>query len=741
MMQRASAKCIQFLDARLMPGMEHISNRPILVAVRSGLAVTMPLVLLGSLAVLLNSFPLPAYKVFMEEVFGPDWRFFGNVLWSSTFAVMSLTMQFSVGTHLAHQHNDENPSNMISPLMAGLVSFATLLSLIAMEGGSLSTRWMGVSGLFVALIVAVTSVKLFLFLYSFKKLRLYLPGGTPDFAMPDMFNSLIPAILTITLFAGGGLIVHAFLGTTIHEAFHDLLRKPFDVMGDGFSRGMFYIFSLQGLWFFGIHGANVLDPITHDIYGAAMAANEAAALAGQALPHIMTKPFMDVFVFMGGAGTSISLAVALLLFGETKNQRRLAGVSLIPGLFNLNEILLVGLPVILNPVMLIPFILTPMVLACISYLAVAWGIVPGTSANVQWTTPVFLNAYLSTGSFAGAVLQLVNLAVGTCLYAPFVLVSNRINGRRVNRAFKNLLARVTMIEAKRPNALERADETGLLARSLVSDLEHSFYADRDLYLEFQPQIRAATGRVSGVEALLRWNHPYYGPVPAPISIALAEGTGLIKPLGLWIFEEACAIREQWLAGGLEDIVLAVNVSAMQLDKDLVEKVVAIMQRHRIPPDILELEVTESAMLEAGTEPSLHLSQLHLLGLRIAIDDFGMGHSSLKYLKQFPVSTVKIDGAISREVVTNPICADIVASITRLCRARGMLCVAEFVETQAQAAVLRTLGVDALQGHIFSPSLSAGDCFTFIRETNARAARDIRGRMDRSRGRAGSQDGV
>ena len=727
-MPRFSAKCIRFLEDKLVPGIEPVSNVPLLVAVRSGLAVTMPLVLLGSLAVLLNSFPLPAYKVFMREVFGPDWQFFGGVLWSCTFAVMSLTMQFSVGTHIAQQYNENNPRNIVSPLIAGLVSFATLLSLIAMEGQGLSMRWMGVSGLFVALLVAIASVKLFLRLYSIKRLRLYLPGGTPDFALPDMFNSLLPGMLTVLAFATGGLIIHHFLGTTVHEAVHELLRRPFDILGDGFSRGMFYIFSLQGLWFFGIHGANVLDPITHDIYGAAMAANELAAQAGHALPHIMTKPFMDVFVFMGGAGTSFSLAIALLLFGETKNQRRLAGISLVPGLFNLNEILLFGLPVILNPVMLIPFVFTPLLLALISYLAVFWGIVPGTSANVEWTTPIFLNAYLSTGSLKGSALQLFNLALGVAIYAPFIMVSNRLNSRRVDEAFRNLLLRVTTTETARPNTIDRSDEIGLLARALVSDLEHAFSHGQGLFLEFQPLITSTTGRVSGVEALLRWRHPYYGLVPAPITIALAESTGLIRPLGLWIFEQACSVRARWLAEGFEDLVLASNLSAVQLDDELVANIVETMQKYRIPPDTLELEVTESTLLDAGTVQNQHLSRLHMLGLRIAIDDFGMGHSSLKYLKQFPVNTVKIDGAISREVVTNPICADIVASITRLCRARGMLSVAEFVENEAQAATLRTLGVDFLQGYAFSPSLPADECLAFIKETNARAATETRIRL-------------
>lgn len=723
-MKRLSADIVRILDDRLMPGMEKLSNLPLLVAIRSSLAVTMPLVLLGSLAVLLNSFPLPAYRTFMEQVFGPDWRFYGGVLWSSTFAVMSLTMQFSVGSHVAAQYNTANPGGTVNPLIAGLVSFATLLSLISLETGALSTKWMGVAGLFVAMLVAVTSVKLFLFLFSIKKLRLHLPGGTPDFAIPDMFNSLLPGTLTVLIFSGAGLLLHAVFGTTVHEAVQTLLRTPFDIMGDSVRRGIFYIFSLQTLWFVGIHGANVLDPITHDIYGAAMAANELAASLGQPLPHVMTKTFMDVFVFMGGAGTSISLALALLLFGGTGSQRRLAAISFVPGIFNLNEILLFGLPVILNPVMLIPFILTPLLLGIVSYGAVAWGLVPGTSANVEWTTPVLLNAYLATGSFKAVLLQIVNLGIGVGMYAPFVLISNRINSRRVDRAFRALTeaVSVSVFTAPSSNTLERTDEIGLLARTLLTDLERDFRDKKNMFLEFQPQISALTGAVVGVESLIRWRHPYHGLVPAPVVITLAEESGLIKDLGMRVFERACKVRKQWQDAGVENLIMAVNVSSAQLDDSLINQVVAVMRAHEIMPDLVELEIAESSLLDARTPQSQCLAKLHALGLRIAIDDFGMGHSSLKYLKQFPVSTVKIDGTITREVTTNPICSDIVSSITRLCRARSMNCVAEFVESDAQAAILRTLGVDTLQGYKFSRFLGAKECLAFIQETNARAAR-------------------
>lgn len=717
-----ASRSLRLLEETLMPYMERHANMPLFAAVRAGLVVTMPLVLLGSFAVLLNSFPLPAYKAFMQDTFGPNWRFFGNVLWSSTFAVMSLTMQFSVGSHLAEQYNARNPSNMVSPIIAGLISFAVLLSLIAMGDGTLSTHWMGVSGLFVAFIVAVLSVKVFLFFYSFKRLRLYLPGGTPDFAVPDTFNSLSAGLLTILVFAGSGLLLRAFFDTTIHESVHILLRMPFDLLGDSVQRGMFYITSLQALWFVGVHGANVLDPITHDIYGAAMAANELAASLGRPLPYIMTKTFMDVFVFMGGCGTSITLAIALLLFGSAKSQKRLAALALLPGIFNINEILLFGLPVILNPVMLIPFVLTPLLLACISYFAILFGFVPGTSATVEWTTPVFLNAYLATGSLKGAVLQLVNLGIGVCLYAPFVLISNKINAKQLNKAFRNLLVQVTTPVSIAPKVIERSDEAGLLARTLLSDLEHAFRAKKGLFLEFQPQIAALSGQVVGVEALLRWRHPFHGLVPAPITIALAEASGLIKPLGMWVFEEACAVRQKWSQAGVESVTMAVNVSALQIEDSLIGHVVGMLQKYSVPPDLMEIEVTESTMLSANTPGNNCLSQLHMLGLRVAIDDFGMGHSSLKYLKQFPVTTVKVDGAISREVVTNPICADIVASITRLCRARGMNCIAEFVESDAQVSVLEALGVDMFQGYRYSRPLLTDECLAFIMETNLRYGR-------------------
>lgn len=149
----------------------------------------------------------------------------------------------------------------------------------------------------------------------------------------------------------------------------------------------------------------------------------------------------------------------------------------------------------------------------------------------------------------------------------------------------------------------------------------------------------------------------------------------------------------------------------------------ITRRYRVPPAQMSVEVTESSALDSGSPESRVVARLHDLGFPIAIDDFGMGHSSLKYLKQFPVNYVKIDGEVTKELVTNPICRDIVSSITRLCRARSMSCVAEFVENDEQVAILREEGCDIFQGWRYSPALPEAQCLAYLQQNRAEGGED------------------
>lgn len=283
-------------------------------------------------------------------------------------------------------------------------------------------------------------------------------------------------------------------------------------------------------------------------------------------------------------------------------------------------------------------------------------------------------------------MQLANLVVGVLIYAPFVLIANKIKVKQINDAFRSLLRRSCATADSSRRCLDHNDDAGSLARSLITDLEYDYRHGEGLFLEFQPQICSRTGRVVGVESLIRWKHPSYGLIPAPITVALGRGFRAHPTHRAVGLETACQVRKSWLDAGITDLWMAVNVSALQLERSFPKQLLDIAARYDLPPSLLEVEVTESSALDSDKPESHILSRVYDAGFPVAIDDFGMGHSSLKYLKQFPVSVVKIDGAISREVGTNSICSDIVASITRLCRARNMLSVAEFVENEEQAAL-------------------------------------------------------
>lgn len=203
----------------------------------------------------------------MARCFGPRWTLFGDTLYNGTFAIMSLSLVFSIGQHLVDQFNTASRIFRANPVIAGLVNLAALFCLLPPETGLENLRWFGVAGLFVALLVGLASTRLFLLFFSFKQLHLHLRGGAPDIALPRTFSSFLPGILTLLVFAAAGTLLQG-TGTSLHELAYHYIRLPFDAVHDGLERGMLYILSLHVLWFLGIHGANVLDPITHDIYGA-----------------------------------------------------------------------------------------------------------------------------------------------------------------------------------------------------------------------------------------------------------------------------------------------------------------------------------------------------------------------------------------------------------------------------------------------------------------------------------------
>ena len=233
--------------------------------------------------------------------------------------------------------------------------------------------------------------------------------------------------------------------------------------------------------------------------------------------------------------------------------------------------------------------------------------------------------------------------------------------------------------------------------------------DRDEFeLHFQPQVRMDDSTVVGMEALLRWNHPEEGLLAPGRFIRIAEDSGLIVPLGEWALNAACAQMRAWLDAGLAPPRLAVNVSVGQLSRTFVRSVGLILQAHRIDGSQLELEMTESLLMQHVEENVKLLQRLGALGVQVALDDFGTGYSSLAYLKKFPIDALKIDRSFVRDIVEDPDDSAITAAVVAIGHHMKLRVVAEGVETCEQLAILRAMGCDEYQGYLFSRPLPVAD---------------------------------
>ncbi len=219
---------------------------------------------------------------------------------------------------------------------------------------------------------------------------------------------------------------------------------------------------------------------------------------------------------------------------------------------------------------------------------------------------------------------------------------------------------------------------------------------------FQPKVALQGLKLVGVEALMRWKHPKMGMIPPLKFIPLAEDTGLIVPLGLWVLRESCRQARAWQDMGFAPMRIAVNVSAMQFaQKDFVQTVMHALESTRLAGRWLELELTESVLMHDTQGGARKLTELRQSGVGIAIDDFGMGYSSLAYLQQLPIDTLKIDGSFVRGISGGGKDAAVVKAITSLAHSLEMKVVAEGVETESQRAFLFQIGCDEMQGYLFS----------------------------------------
>ncbi len=706
---------------RLVHVVERIDRKPYFIAIRRGLALALPLIMTGALVLLLRYPSSAAMQRVLAEAFGPRLDLFFDSLLAGTFGIGSLVALYGFTDVLTSLHNQRLGHRVVNPMVAVIVVTSCFFTLVtpgdidASPLASLSFR----HGLFSALIVASVGGALFLKLCSFRFLRIPLHNLSNDSLVGDVFTLMPAGMLTIFAFA---LLKAAsmWLGWSAWvAALTTQFAASFSKLSNSLAFSLCYEAASQILWLFGVHGPNALYTIQERVLDPAAHANVAAVASGAHPQFIFTYDFFSVFARMGGSGGTLSLILALLLVSRTVRGRRLALFMMVPALFNVNEPLLFGLPLVLNPVYAIPFVMAPLSQILIAYGAIVAGLMPKAGYSVAWTTPALYSGYAVTGSLSGTLVQMLSLAAGAAIYAPFVRVAEYLARRKGQQVLASLLRIAESPEAsiKPKRCLELPGDEGRMAVSLASDLEDALTTEQHLFLEYQPQVDLRAGRIIGAEALLRWQHPLLGRVAPPIIVALADDIEQIDRLGLHILSLACYQRSRWRTTLPDDFVIAVNLSPRQLmNREFHRKVIDILDRAQLPPSLLELEITESTMLLPDIHAIENLKRLREIGVKVALDDFGMGHTSLHYLRELPLDTVKIDRSLA-DVSPGSVNEHIVKSIVDLSGTLNLSLVVEGVENENQLSRLSALGCMRFQGYFFSRPLAADLCLDFVLASN------------------------
>jgi len=277
------------------------------------------------------------------------------------------------------------------------------------------------------------------------------------------------------------------------------------------------------------------------------------------------------------------------------------------------------------------------------------------------------------------------------------------DGRNTFRFFTEEMQAHTSRKLQLENALRRALERN------------------QLFLHYQPQLSAQDGRIVGAEALLRWHHPELGMVSPAEFIPIAESTGLILPIGEWVLRTATRQLKTWIDSGFEPMIISVNLSAVQFRHPrLQELVMQVLDEAGLPPQYLELELTESTAMENPLAAIAVMDRIHQCGIRMSIDDFGTGYSSLGHLKRFKVYKLKIDRSFVSDIANDSDDKAIVGAVINLARSLGLLTIAEGVETEEQLSFLRDNGCDEIQGYYISKPLAAEQFEIFLKEQDQRA---------------------
>lgn len=411
---------MDFLSEKVMPIAAKLGQNKYLTTLRDAFMLSFPLTMFGSLIVVINN--LPFFSDSTKSMMG---NLFGNGQ-NATMAIMTVFVTIGIGYYWSQQHEVDGIFGGVIALASFLIvtPFFQLLENGETVSGVLSLDRLGAKGMFLGIFSAFISAKLYVW-FTKKGYVIKMPDGVPP-AVSKSFSALIPAIGTLLVFLIVNAIVVGAFTTNLHDVIYNVIQKPLTGLGTSLGGTVAAIFCVQFLWFFGLHGQVIVNSVFEPFWQANLLDNaDLTATSAKALAthgHIVTKSFMDTFtVGLGGSGSTLIVVILMAFVMKHKQYKEVGRLALAPAVFNVNEPVIFGLPIVMNAAIFIPWLIAPIVSVVVAYFGFASGLVPlTTGAQVPWTVPVVISGFLATNSIMGSILQVVQMAIIGLIWFPFL---------------------------------------------------------------------------------------------------------------------------------------------------------------------------------------------------------------------------------------------------------------------------------------------------------------------------------
>lgn len=409
------------LENVLSPIAMKLNQNRYLSAIKDGFFVAMPFIILGSVFLLLTNLPIPGYEGFMESIFGTNWATYFTIPYDMSMNILAFYVLIGAASSLAGYYEVNKIGGITAAAAAVLILTPTIENAEGAQG--IPTLALGAEGLFLVVLAVILAVEIYRWITQ-QGWTIKMPDSVPS-NVSASFSSLIPVLFVLVIFT----LIRILFGFTSYDTaqnfIYGLLQAPLTALGGTLPAYLFGQLFETVLWSFGIHGAVLHGSIMDPVWLALSAENLTAFQAGEPAPNIISYQFHNNFVKIGGAGATLGLILLSSFVAKSEQLKSIGRLALGPSFFNINEPVIFGIPIVLNPMMIIPFILTPLVLALITYFAMVTGLVsPGNGIIVPWTTPPFFSGFLVSG-ISGVLLQVVNTIVAIVIYFPFFRIVDR----------------------------------------------------------------------------------------------------------------------------------------------------------------------------------------------------------------------------------------------------------------------------------------------------------------------------